>query len=98
MAIHGTVPDLTIILDLDPETGLARAHARRAENTAQDRFEKETVAVHEARRKAFRAIAEAEPDRCRIVDAAGDPETVGEAIWTHVAPLVAANSGGANVS
>ncbi|MBO6552417.1 MAG: dTMP kinase [Roseitalea sp.] len=98
VAIHGTVPDLTIILDLDPETGLARAHARRAENTAQDRFEKENVAVHEARRKAFRAIAEAEPDRCRIVDAAGDPETVGEAIWAHVAPLVAANSGGASVS
>jgi dTMP kinase len=91
VAIHGTVPDLTIILDLDPETGLGRAHARRAENTAQDRFEKENVAVQEARRRAFQAIARAEPDRCRIVDAAGDPETVGEAVWAHVAPLVIAH-------
>jgi dTMP kinase len=90
VAIHGTVPDLTIILDLDPETGLSRAHARRAENIAQDRFEKETVAVHEARRNAFRAIADAEPDRCRLVDAAGDPETISVAVWAHVAPLVAA--------
>lgn len=88
VAVHGTVPDLTIILDLDPETGLERAHARRTQGQQRDRFEKETVAVHTARREAFRKIAEAEPERCRLVDARGEATRVAETIWGHVEPLL----------
>lgn len=94
VAVHGTVPDLTIILDLDPETGLERAHARRTKGQPRDRFEKETVAVHEARRRAFQAIAEAEPLRCRLVDASGDADDVAETVWRAVEPLLAAREEG----
>ncbi|KXF77314.1 thymidylate kinase [Paramesorhizobium deserti] len=68
VAIDGMMPDLTIILDLPAEKGLARALHRRGEEAA-DRFEKETLVVHQARREAFLAIAAAEPGRCRVVNA-----------------------------
>lgn len=69
VAINGLVPDLTIILDLPAEIGLQRANARRGADAA-DRFEKETVGMHERRRNAYLAIAAAESDRCKVV--AGD--------------------------
>ncbi len=68
VAINGMVPDLTIILDLDPALGLARAAERRGSDTA-DRFEKETLDIHERRRRAFLDIAKREPERCVVVDA-----------------------------
>ena len=68
VAINGMVPDLTIILDLDPEEGLRRATVRRGEDSA-DRYEKETLEIHRRRRQAFLDIAAAEPDRCVVVDA-----------------------------
>lgn len=68
IAIDGTMPDLTFILDIPADKGLARAGLRRGTETA-DRFEKETIATHEARRQAFLAIAASEPQRCKIIDA-----------------------------
>ena len=68
-------PDLTLILDLSPEIGLARASAR-AQGAQADRFEGEGLAFHRAVRAAFLEIAQAEPARCAVVDAQGDPETV----------------------
>ncbi|WOC14635.1 dTMP kinase [Pseudochrobactrum sp. MP213Fo] len=68
IAIDGLMPDLTIILDIPADKGLARAGARRGTDVA-DRFEKETIATHEARRQAFLAIAAHEPQRCKIINA-----------------------------
>lgn len=68
VTIGGVMPDLTIILDIAAADGLARANARRGIGAA-DRFEKETLATHEQRRQAFLAIAQREPERCRVVDA-----------------------------
>jgi dTMP kinase len=68
VAVDGTLPDLTLILDLPANKGLERAVKRRGEEAA-DRFEKETLGLHEARREAYLAIAAAEPERCKIVDA-----------------------------
>jgi dTMP kinase len=69
---HATVadvmPDLTLILDIDPEEGLRRAKARRGSAEA-DRFEKEELSLHRRRRKAFLEIAKAEPKRCKVIDA-----------------------------
>lgn len=87
VAIDGMMPDLTIILDLPAEKGLARAMHRRGEEAA-DRFEKETLATHEARREAFLAIAAAEPERCRVVDADRPKEEVGEEIIAIVRKLI----------
>jgi len=89
VAIAGVRPDLTIILDLPPEEGLRRAHARRDPDTVADRFEKEDIAAHEIRRQAFLKIAEMEPDRCRVVDAARPPEAVAEDIATIVDEAIA---------
>ncbi|WP_343314123.1 dTMP kinase [Brucella sp. BE17] len=68
VTVDGVMPDLTIILDITAEKGLARAGKRRGTDTV-DRFEKEDVSVHEARRQAFLAIAKVEPERCKVVDA-----------------------------
>ncbi|MGO1160362.1 dTMP kinase [Brucella pseudogrignonensis] len=75
IAIDGTMPDLTIILDIPAEKGLSRANKRRGSDVA-DRFEKEAIAVHEARRQAFLAIAKAEPDRCKVIDADRDQDAI----------------------
>lgn len=84
VAVNGTVPDLTLILDIDPAEGLARAAARRGEHAVADRFEKETLAVHQRRREAFLAIARAEPERCVVIDAAAPSEIVENAITAAV--------------
>lgn len=83
VAINGMVPDLTLILDLDPEEGLRRAAARRGQGEV-DRFEKETLDVHRRRREAYLAIAEVEPERCVVIDAAGSVDEVEEAVATAV--------------
>jgi dTMP kinase len=69
-------PDMSIFLDLDPETGVARASARRAGNDAPDRFEREAMEKHQNWRKAYLEIASAEPERCVVIDASGSPEQV----------------------
>ncbi|TBW37003.1 dTMP kinase [Siculibacillus lacustris] len=79
-AVGDTRPDLTVLLDLRADIGLARAAARRGAATV-DRFEREAVAVHEARRLAFLKLAGAEPERFLVVDAARDAAAVAEAVW-----------------
>jgi dTMP kinase len=76
-----TRPDLTLILDLPVEVGLARAAER---NHAEVRFEAKGLAFHERLREAFRAIAKAEPHRCVTIGASGSREAVAEAIWRAV--------------
>ncbi|QPC87735.1 dTMP kinase [Mesorhizobium sp. NBSH29] len=83
VAINGMMPDLTLILDLDPAEGLRRATARRGAGAA-DRFEKETLAIHQRRRDAFLAIADAEPKRCAVIDAAAAPQEVEKAVAAAV--------------
>lgn len=80
LAIGDMMPDLTLILDIDPRLGMARANARRGEGTA-DRFEKEALKVHRARRQAFLTIAEAERERCVVIDASRPADEVAAAIW-----------------
>ena len=66
-------PARTLIFDLDPELGLARALGRP---DAEARFESKGLDFHRRLREGFLAIARAEPERCRIIDAAGDPDQV----------------------
>lgn len=77
-------PDLTLILDLPAEVGLARAAARRGAGTASDRFEGEGFAFHAALRDAYLAIAAAEPERCVVVDASQSEQEIAQAIWDTV--------------
>jgi dTMP kinase len=84
VTIDGLMPDLTLILDLDPTIGLARAARRRAPGEASDRFESETLAFHRTLRQAYLAIAEAEPSRCVVLDAAQPPAILAQAAWTAI--------------
>jgi dTMP kinase len=84
VAVNGAVPDMTLILDIDPAEGLARAASRRAKDDIPDRFEKETLAIHQRRREAFLAIAKAEPERCVVVDAGESSDVVENAITAAV--------------
>ncbi|MGO9132866.1 MAG: dTMP kinase [Methylovirgula sp.] len=84
VTLDGLRPDLTFILDLPPEIGLARAAARRAPGAKLDRFESEAIRFHEALREAYLAIAKAEPERCIIVNALQDEVEVGTAIWDAI--------------
>jgi dTMP kinase len=83
VTVGETRPDLTIILDLPAEIGLARAGARRASGSA-DRFEAEAFSFHQALRSTFLEIAAAEPERCIVIDASASKEEVADAIWKAV--------------
>lgn len=83
MAVGAHRPDLTLILDIPAKLGLQRAAVRRGAEAA-DRFEKDGLAIHEARRDAFLRIAAAEPDRVTVVSADGTPEAVAERIWSVI--------------
>lgn len=75
-------PDLTVILDLPVEAGLARAGGRGG---AEDRYERMGTAFHERMRAGFQDIAAREPRRCCIVEAGDTPEAVHAAIVDAVA-------------
>jgi dTMP kinase len=79
-ALGDFAPDLTVILDLPVETGLARAAAR----SPADRFERLDREFHEKLRQGFRQIAADSPARCILIDAAGDPQTVHRAVVAAV--------------
>jgi dTMP kinase len=74
-------PDLTLIFDLPPEVGLKRAEGRGG---SEARFEAKGLAFHARLRARFRAIAEAEPERCVLIDAEPGPDAVAEAVWAAV--------------
>jgi dTMP kinase len=80
--IGDLVPDLTLILDLPASAGLARA-ASRGEH--EGRFEAKGAKFHEALRAAYLDIAAREPERCRVIDAEGEPDAVAERIWAELA-------------
>lgn len=82
VTVGDTRPDLTLILDLPAEVGLARAAARSGSNA--DRFESEGLNFHRRLREAFRALAAREPERCVLIDAGAGVDTVAEAIWEAV--------------
>jgi dTMP kinase len=80
LVVQDTKPDVTIILDIPPETGLARASARRGSHHA-DRFESETLEFHKRLRQGFLDLAKRETDRIFVVSALGDEEQIENQIW-----------------
>ena len=81
LTLHGVMPNLTIVLDIPVEEGLARMTRRRG---APDRFESQDVAQHKRIRKAFLTIAEEEPGRCVVIDARKPEALVAEDVWEAV--------------
>ncbi len=74
-------PDLTLILDIPVDRGLARAAGR---GSGEDRYERMGAEVHERIRDGFRKIAARHPERCVTIDASGDVDTTQEAVRATV--------------
>ena len=81
----GLEPDLTLLFDLDPAVGLARATARAG---AELRFEDMGLAFQQQARAGFLALADRHP-RFAVIDADADPDTVATRVWSAVAPHLA---------
>lgn len=80
-AIGGTLPQLTLLLDLDVQTAWQRIHATGRE---LDRMESQPPEFFEKVRQGYLQIAAAEPQRVKVVDASGSPEIVHEETWKLV--------------
>ncbi len=92
IAIGPTRPDLTLVLDVEPATGLARAaHRRGASGAATDRFEQEALEFHARVRAEFLAIALASPKRHAVIPAGGNREQTAALIWAQVVRQIPAS-------
>ncbi|HKC29760.1 MAG TPA: dTMP kinase [Jatrophihabitans sp.] len=80
-ATGGLLPDLTVLLDLDPEIGLQRAGAR----AAPDRLEAASLAFHNAVRDGFLALAKRAPERYVVLDAGAGPDAIERGVRDAIA-------------
>ena len=87
-ATQGLKPDLTILLDIPVEEGLARKRAKK-----QDRFERETLVFHRRVREGYLELARADPERWLVVDASQSREKIAQIIWQRVSQLLATRGG-----
>ena len=81
LSIGDFEPDLTFIFDIDPAIGLARAGKRQGQTNT---FEEKDIAFHEKLRQGYLAIAAKYPERCVVIDAAQDVDTVAKEIASVV--------------
>jgi dTMP kinase len=82
IACRGLVPDLTLMIDIDAETGLARAR--------QTRMEEQGVGFHRRVREAYRQLAADEPARVKLIDGSQKVEVVAEQVWLAVSAVAPA--------
>ena len=82
-ATLGLIPDLTILLDIPIELGMARKRGER-----QDRFEVESAPFHRRVREGYLKLASAEPERWLVIDANKGKEDIAGEIWNRVGPLL----------
>lgn len=78
------MPDLVVMLDIDPEVGLAR----NVNIGKRDRFELEDISFHRKVNQAYRDFAADDPSRFLEVDANQPPHRIGQIVWQHVEPLL----------
>ncbi len=89
VACAGVQPDLTLLLDIDPETGVGRALERNEQETADEsRMEKEGSAFFEKVRGAYLELARQQPKRIKTIDAGGTVQETAAAIESAVAPVL----------
>jgi dTMP kinase len=89
IACRGLKPDLTILVDVDPEASLARARARNAaEPHPETRMDDQSLDFHRKVYEAYHALAVAEPARVKIVDGRTDIDSIERAVWEVVRAYV----------
>ena len=82
-ATQGLKPDLTVLLDMPAEEGLARKRTKR-----QDRFEREAIAFHQRVRGGYLKLAANDPQRWLVVDASQSKRKIEQIIWQRVSQLL----------
>jgi dTMP kinase len=91
IACRGLVPDLTLLIDIDTETGLARAHRRNRETAGvETRFDDQDVNFHRKVRDAYHQLASEEPRRIRMIDGGRPENEVAQDVWESVQPMLSA--------
>ncbi len=91
VACRGLVPDLTLLIDIDAETGLARARRRNARiEDSETRMEEQGVGFHRRVREAYRQLAVDEPARVKLIDGSLTREAVAEQVWLEVSAIAPA--------
>lgn len=89
VACRGLKPDLTILVDINVETSLARAHARNtAGSGSETRMDEQSVDFHRKVYDAYQALADREPERIKRVDGRRTIDEVEQAIWEIVSAYV----------
>ena len=89
IACRGIRPDLTLLVDIDAESSLARARARNiAAPHAETRMDDQSIEFHRKVYEAYHALAAREPGRIRVVDGRADIDSTERQIWSIVAPLL----------
>ncbi|GAB4256747.1 MAG: dTMP kinase [Deferrisomatales bacterium] len=90
LATGGVWPDRTVVLDLPPGEGVERSLRRQRGQAGprEERFEREAPGFHERVRQGYLAVARADPERVRVVDARGEPRQVAERVWAAVGDLL----------
>lgn len=89
IACRGLVPDLTLVIDIDVEAGLARAHHRN--ERAQDvetRLDEQSLEFHSKVRAAYLQLVDDEPKRVKLIDGSREAPDVADAVWSAVHPLL----------
>jgi dTMP kinase len=86
-ACGGLTPNLTLLIDLDPELGLRRA--REGRDAPLDRMELETLDFHKAVRRGYLELAAIDEERIRVLDGSQTIQHIEEKIWNAVEPKLA---------
>ncbi len=82
IAVGNVIPDLTVILDLNPDAGLDRiTRTRQGQGKGKDRIEMENIEFHRRVREGFLALAGENPQRYRVIAADRDLVTVAAEVW-----------------
>jgi dTMP kinase len=85
IACRGLVPDLTIVVDIDTELGLARARGRNQKTRdVETRIDEQAVGFHRKVREAYLQLAADEPNRVKLIDGSRSEEIVGKDVWAAV--------------
>lgn len=90
LCLGDLLPDLTICVSIDIETGLERAHRRNESSSSvtESRIDRQSLEFHRRVQDGYQQIAARESERFRIVDGTGTPEAVAEKVWREVSPLL----------
>ncbi len=89
IACRGLVPDLTLVIDIDTETGLRRARARNQRmQGVETRIDEQAVEFHRKVREAYHQLAGEEPRRLRWIDGGRAEAAVAQDVWSAVAGIL----------